>query len=68
MKKLFKRILKIALLAFVAAILTIIIIVLFPQRLFANKMEYKILHMGVLTKVLSVNMWAVLIVAMVLSQ
>jgi hypothetical protein len=41
MKKLFKRILKITLLAFIATILTIITILLFPQRLFANKLEYK---------------------------
>jgi hypothetical protein len=40
MKKTFKRFLQITLLTFIAAILTITI-VLFPQRLFANKMEYK---------------------------
>lgn len=41
MKKLFKRIFKITLLAFITAILTIVTIVLFPQCLFANKIEYK---------------------------
>lgn len=41
MKKTFKRIFKITLLTFLAAIVTIITIVLFPQRLFANKMKYK---------------------------
>ncbi len=41
MKKLFKRIIKITLLAFITAILTVVTIVLFPQSLFANKMEYK---------------------------
>lgn len=41
MKKLFKRIFKITLFAFITAILTIVTIVLFPQCLFANKMEYK---------------------------
>ena len=41
MKKIFKRILKITLLAFLAAIITIVIIILFPQPLFANKMSYK---------------------------
>jgi hypothetical protein len=41
MKKIFKRILQITLLAFVTTILTIITILLFPQRLFANKLEYK---------------------------
>jgi hypothetical protein len=41
MKKIFKRIFKITFLAFLAAILTIAIIVLFPQYLFANKMGYK---------------------------
>lgn len=41
MKKLFKRIFKITLLAFITAILTIVIIVLSPQCLFANKMSYK---------------------------
>jgi len=40
-KKIFKRILKITLLAFLAAIITIVIIILFPQPLFANKMSYK---------------------------
>src|SRR5258705_5224269 len=41
MKKTFKRIFKITLLAFLTAILTIVSIILFPQRLFANRMEYK---------------------------
>jgi hypothetical protein len=41
MKKIFKRILKISLVIFITTILTIATIVLFPQRLFANKMEYK---------------------------
>ncbi|HEV8084205.1 MAG TPA: hypothetical protein VGP55_13445 [Chitinophagaceae bacterium] len=41
MKKIFKRIFKITLLIFLAAILTIAAIILFPQRLFANKMKYK---------------------------
>jgi|SRR5450432_639895 hypothetical protein len=41
MKKIFKRILQVTFLAIITAILTIITIVLFPQRLFAYKMEYK---------------------------
>lgn len=41
MKKIFKKILKITLLIFITTIFTIAAIVLFPQRLFANKMEYK---------------------------
>lgn len=41
MKKLFKRILQITLLTFVTTILTIVTIILFPQCLFANKLEYK---------------------------
>jgi hypothetical protein len=41
MKKIFKRIFKITLLTFLAAILIIVTIVLFPQRLFANKIKYK---------------------------
>jgi len=41
MKKIFKRIFKIGVLTFLAAILTIAIIILFPQPLFANKMHYK---------------------------
>ena len=41
MKKLFKRICKIILLTFFAGVLTITLIILFPQRLFANKIEYK---------------------------
>lgn len=41
MEKTFKRILKITLLAAIAIITTLAIIILFPQRLFANKIEYK---------------------------
>jgi hypothetical protein len=41
MKKIFKRIFKIILITFSAAILTIVVIVLFPERLFANKIKYK---------------------------
>lgn len=41
MKGMFKRILKIMLLTLLAAILTIATIILFPQRLFANKICYK---------------------------
>jgi len=41
MKKIFKRIFKITLLTFFAGILTIASIILFPQRLFANKIKYK---------------------------
>jgi hypothetical protein len=37
----FRKIFKITLLTFLATILTIAAIVLFPQRLFANKMKYK---------------------------
>jgi len=40
-KKIFKRIFKITLLTFFACILTIALIILFPQRLFANKIKYK---------------------------
>jgi hypothetical protein len=40
MKKIFKKVLKVTLLATITSILTIITIVLFPQRLFAYKMEY----------------------------
>lgn len=40
MKKRYKKIFRITLLAFLAAILTIVIIILFPQKLFANKMKY----------------------------
>ena len=40
MKKISKRILKISLLAIITAVLTIVTIVLFPQRLFAYKLEY----------------------------
>src|SRR5258706_7010831 len=41
MKNIFKRVFKITLITFLAAILTIAAIILFPQRLFANKMDYK---------------------------
>jgi hypothetical protein len=41
MKKIFKRIFKITFLTLFAAILTITVIILFPQPLFANKMSYK---------------------------
>ena len=41
MKKLLKRILKITFLTFITAVLTIAGIILFPQCLFADKMEYK---------------------------
>jgi hypothetical protein len=41
MKKLFKRILKVVSIAVITAILTITVIVLFPQHLFAYKLEYK---------------------------
>ncbi len=41
MKKIFKRIFKITFLTFSAAILTTATIILFPQQLFANKMNYK---------------------------
>jgi hypothetical protein len=41
MKKLFNRIFKITLLLFLAAVLTIATIILFPQLLFANKLSYK---------------------------
>ena len=41
MKKIFKRVFKIILLAFFAGILTIVIIILFPQNLFAYKIKYK---------------------------
>jgi len=41
MKKIFKKIFKITLLTFLAAILTIAAIILFPQSLFANKIKYK---------------------------
>ena len=40
-KKIFKRIFKIIFLTFFAGALTIALIVLFPERLFANKMKYK---------------------------
>jgi hypothetical protein len=41
MKKIFKRIFKITSLAFLTGIVTIVTIILFPQPLFANKMQYK---------------------------
>lgn len=41
MKKVLKRLLKIALLTFLAATLTIVYITLFPQQLFASKLNYK---------------------------
>lgn len=41
MKKIFKRVFKIILVAFFAGILTIVVIILFPQRLFAYKIKYK---------------------------
>lgn len=42
MKKLLKTIFKITLICFIAAISTVVTIVLFPQHLFANKIEYKV--------------------------
>ncbi len=41
MKKIIKRVFKITLLTLLAGILTIVTIILFPQPLFANKMNYK---------------------------
>ena len=41
MKKIFKRILKITFLAILTGILTIAVIILFPQQLFAKKLSYK---------------------------
>ena len=41
MKKIIRRILKVTFLALLAAILTVVTIVLFPSHLFANKMNYK---------------------------
>jgi hypothetical protein len=41
MKKLTKRIFKITILTFVTGIVTIAVVILFPQNLFANKMSYK---------------------------
>jgi len=41
MKKLFKRVLKITSLTILTGILTIAIVILFPQRLFAKKISYK---------------------------
>jgi len=41
MKKIFKRVLKITFMTILAGILTITIIILFPQQLFAKKINYK---------------------------
>lgn len=41
MRKIFKRILKLSSLAILTGILTIVFIILFPQRLFAHKLGYK---------------------------
>jgi len=41
MKKIFKRLLRITFLAILTGILTIVVIILFPQRLFANRTTYK---------------------------
>jgi len=41
MKKRYKKIIKVTLLAFLSTILTIAVIILFPQKLFANKVKYK---------------------------
>src|SRR5436305_9730955 len=41
MKKIFKRVLKITFLTTIASVLTIVIILLFTQQLFANKISYK---------------------------
>ena len=41
MKKLGRKVFKITLLSFFAGLLTIVIILLFPQRLFANKIKHK---------------------------
>jgi hypothetical protein len=41
MKKIFKKILKVTMIAIITAVLTIAAIVLFPQHLFAFKLEYK---------------------------
>src|SRR5689334_15988907 len=41
MKKILKRVLKITSLAILTALLTIVFIILFPQRLFAYKLSYK---------------------------
>jgi hypothetical protein len=41
MKKVLKRVLKITFLTVLAGILTIAIIILFPQQLFAKKISYK---------------------------
>jgi hypothetical protein len=41
MKKIIKRIFKITLLTLLAGVLTIVVVILFPQPLFANKMSYK---------------------------
>jgi len=41
MKKKYMKVIRITVLAFLATILTLVIIILFPQKLFANKMKYK---------------------------
>lgn len=41
MKKIIKRIFKITSLTLLAGVLTIVVVILFPQTLFANKMSYK---------------------------
>jgi hypothetical protein len=41
MKKKYRKVFRITLLTFLTTILTIAIIILFPQKLFANKMKYK---------------------------
>ena len=41
MKKIFKKVLKITLMTIISGILTITVIILFPQRLFAKKVSYK---------------------------
>jgi hypothetical protein len=41
MKKIFKRFLKITLMAIITGILTVTVIILFPQQLFAKKISYK---------------------------
>jgi hypothetical protein len=41
MKKIFKRVLKITSLTVLTGVLTIAVVILFPQRLFANKITYK---------------------------
>ena len=41
MKKRFKKIFKVTLLSLLAAFVTIAVVILFPQKLFANKLKYK---------------------------